>query len=834
MNNIINVEESFDKIFEFVSNILSTIKIDTTDLQHLSSILQLFYSLANYNDYKPAELFIPIFNELPNILRLSQFDTSIFNVFCTNVRFTHAIFESSYEAYFELFIEILSNPDFSSLKNASSIALGYLITTLPLYFLKSATDIFDILAQTMDQNEISYEIADLSNEYGENAFFAEHVYDYLKNNAPDPNAYIAFGSAFLGMKSHFIDSNLSEELLSLFEPGFTSQDSFTRFVSFNSFKIIISNIVDNDEWCQCSQSILEVAFNVITNEDNEESLLKEIQLLSELLKKFSLNYSEIIEDIISLLDQLTEICTPIEYQNELFQCYKYIASSYKEQFLPFSQNFGSKMMYYIDNPLEDEDLFFNCIDILSDFNESFPEDFFNGLLQSSIQFLTSVVCNENGNVNEEYSLSDDYLLRIINFFLSCLQKNIIDDSFELIETIIKISFNTASKGIVSELVDRNSDLGFVTKCHILICSQGYLLIGKEQFILIQNSIKILVLIFKSNEQLLQQYNEHIIKLTNILLKESSFTCNPILHDIYELIKFDFMFNSDEDDLLNALYLSLSITLNKSNLGYDKYDYGHYSECLIDLVKIIGNRFGDDLSEHTIPFIQELLNILNYVFNNLDRFSEICRLKSEAFQNEKYYHNHEKAKIDIALAYREFFKSFPLIATLIFSKIASFIIEHDNNKIRSIVFSDFIYFCPQEDDSAFISTLQYFYGKLGDIDILFDSLYALAIIFVPQRFSEELMSSFVIGLSSNLANARNDIKNIILFFLLQVFQNYLSFFDIYDQFWELFDDDICSLPYYCYFYLDQSLTFLVENFQNQIPDEKESTLQSAIQKIKEKL
>ena len=41
LNNIINVEESFDKIFEFVSNTLSTIKIDTTDLQHLSSMFHL-------------------------------------------------------------------------------------------------------------------------------------------------------------------------------------------------------------------------------------------------------------------------------------------------------------------------------------------------------------------------------------------------------------------------------------------------------------------------------------------------------------------------------------------------------------------------------------------------------------------------------------------------------------------------------------------------------------------------------------------------------------------------------------------------------------------------
>ena len=117
---------------------------------------------------------------------------------------------------------------------------------------------------------------------------------------------------------------------------------------------------------------------------------------------------------------------------------------------------------------------------------------------------------------------------------------------------------------------------------------------------------------------------------------------------------------------------------------------------------------------------------------------------------------------------------------IFSRITCIIIEHDNSKVKSIVFSDFIHFCPQEDDNVFVFTLQYFYNKIGNAQILFDSIYALAIILVPEKFSEEQMKSFLISLSSNLDNSRSDIKNIILFFYLQAFQNYSSFFDFYDH------------------------------------------------------
>lgn len=241
--------------------------------------------------------------------------------------------------------------------------------------------------------------------------------------------------------------------------------------------------------------------------------------------------------------------------------------------------------------------------------------------------------------------------------------------------------------------------------------------------MIQNSIKILVLIFKSNEQLLQKYDEDIIKLTNILLREPAFTFNTILNDIYDLMKFDFMFNSNEEDLKEILVLSLRSTINSENSEYEKYDYGNYSECLLDLVKIIGKRFSDDPSEQMIIFIQQFLNILNFVYSYLDAFSKMCKLKSMFIQDKIYYLNHEKAKIDIALAYREFFKSFPIIASLNFSQIKS-IIDDDDNIIKSIVFSDFIHFCPQEDDSIFISTFQYFNNKLDDDEIFFDSIFML--------------------------------------------------------------------------------------------------------------
>lgn len=123
-------------------------------------------------------------------------------------------------------------------------------------------------------------------------------------------------------------------------------------------------------------------------------------------------------------------------------------------------------------------------------------------------------------------------------------------------------------------------------------------------------------------------------------------------------------------------------------------------------------------------------------------------------------------------------------------------------------------------------------KSENHEFLFASIYAFAIILNPQFFSEQQMNDFLEVFVSFITDIQDDCKNIIVFFFLQVIQNYSSFFNFFEIFLKLFDESISSLPNYCTEYLANSLEFLIRNFSNTVPQDKSNIIQNLINEIKE--
>ena len=259
-----------------------------------------------------------------------------------------------------------------------------------------------------------------------------------------------------------------------------------------------------------------------------------------------MNFSNVIENVVLVLNNLIDVCTPTDYQIELFQCYQNMTSAYQNIFLTFSEHLGKKLHFYFTNIHElDKNIFFSCIEILPELNNCLPIEFFNGLLQQSYQFLFCDIFDENGNENQKIQLSDSLRLRIINFFLSCIEK--VDVSHKFIEVIIKIAFRFASKEI-GKKKKLSYDIRSYENCMIFTKINCFIIIDVEEFTLIKNSIKTLNSIFNKNKELLPLYSEQIYDLTVSLLETSYFKDDPILNDIFEFAKFSFIVIYDGDIL----------------------------------------------------------------------------------------------------------------------------------------------------------------------------------------------------------------------------------------------------------------------------------------------
>lgn len=834
-NMRINIDPYFETLLDYVKNTLFT--IEKSDVEFISSVLRLFYSLARYRDYKPPEIFISIFNELPKLFHLLQDNNQIINDFGTDVVFSEEIFESSSQQYFELFIKMIIESNNSNTKALSAYNLIELIYSFRVAFASQANFIFNAFSSSLasTQDEVLIEtfqnsLFNLSNIYGSNKEFALLVFQYLKDNAPNWYSYAVFGASFQGMKKFFVDSNLSIEILTYFTPAFNSQDNFIRLNAFENFRYIIKDINNNDEWSSCAQNLIIILLNVIPVENNPHVLLKEIKLLKVLLKKFSLNFSNVIENVVLVLNNLIDVCTPTDFQIELFQCYQNMASAYQNNFLPFSEHLGKKLHFYFTNIHElDENIFFSCIEILPELNNCLPIEFFNGLLQQSYQFLFGDIFDENGNENEKIQLSDSLRLRIINFFLSCIEK--VDVSHQFIEVIIKIAFRFAAKEIEKEEVNKDSDIRSYENCMIFTKIDCFIIIDVDEFTLIKNSIKTLTLIFNKNKELLLPYSEQICDLTVSLLETSYFKDDPILNDIFEFAKFSFIVISDGDILSKTLEDCLSASVDLESRNIESNDTRKFTANLIHYARIIGNRFKDDFIE-IINLINSFFDISMRLFAYEDEISEINVKKASTVQSSLlHYQNHEESKINIALAFRELFIYFPSISSLFFPSIKNVISQREENStIRTIVFSDFIRHCPQQDTSFYNMLLQHFCEGIQNQDkkIQYDSIYGLAIILTSKFISSESVDSLFNNLLDRATEVSNEMKNMIVFFILQIVQNYSSFFGAFDRFLELFDEDVYLLPKYCIDYLVKSVEFLAINFSTSIPEHKLTVLHKIIQ------
>ena len=145
-------------------------------------------------------------------------------------------------------------------------------------------------------------------------------------------------------------------------------------------------------------------------------------------------------------------------------------------------------------------------------------------------------------------------------------------------------------------------------------------------------------------------------------------------------------------------------------------------------------------------------------------------------------------------------------------------REDNSTIMSIIYSDFVRYCPQKNQTLFKSLFVLFSEGIQNQNqkVQYDSIYGLAIILTPERFNAELMNALIDNLLNNLVGEiQIDMKNMIVFFMLQMIHNYSTFFGASDRFWEMFDENSCLLPKYCIEFFAQSLNFLVTNFANLI-------------------
>ncbi|KAK8897325.1 hypothetical protein M9Y10_015267 [Tritrichomonas musculus] len=438
-------------------------------------------------------------------------------------------------------------------------------------------------------------------------------------------------------------------------------------------------------------------------------------------------------------------------------------SAYQNNFLTFSEHLGKKLHFYFTNIHElDKNIFFSCIEILPELNNCLPIEFFNGLLQQSYQFLFGDIFDENGNENEKIQLSDSLRLRIINFFLSCIEK--VDVSPKFIEVIIKIAFRLAAKEIEKKI---SYDIRSYENCMIFTKINCFIIIDVEELTLIKNSIKTLNLIFNKNKELLPLYSEQIYDLTVSLLETSYFKDDPILNDIFEFAKFSFIAISDGDILSKILEECLSASVDIESRNIESNGTRKFTANLIHYVRIIGNRFRDDFIE-IINVIYSFFDISMRLFAYENEISEVNVKKASTVQSSLLHHqNHEESKINIALAFRELFIYFPSISSLFSPTIKNVISQRDENStIRTIVFSDFIRHCPQQDTSFYNMLLQYFCEVIQNQDkkIQYDSIYGLAIILTLKFISPESVDSLFNNLLDRVTEVPNEMRNMIVFFI----------------------------------------------------------------------
>lgn len=835
--HLVDHEQYIDAYLSYIFNLLTN--PPETIPKQITSILRFFYSITSTIIYiQNLAKLIPIANLIPNFITISHDNPTIINDFYYFASTHMQLFIESYQALFQTMTDMISSEDFSSgIKNTAILIIIKLVPHYLANFQPHANDIFDFFASQLPQEEIQdfcvLFLSQFSKLYGSNPDYAIHVYTFFQNNVPDPFSYVAIGTSYEGIKEHFSHCEFSKEILELFSQGFTSQEDFTRLKSFQYFVPLIDIFYQYDDDINPSET-MEALLSIISTENNADVLFEEIKMLSGLLSHYALIFGQEIDYIVKLLDQLIDICTQSEYIITILFCYKSVAKAYKEKFLPNSQQCVLKMSQYISNPQDEtEDIFFYCMEIMPSFKLSIPQEAFEELMSNLFEFLFSIVYDEDGNENEEYSLSSSGQCSILKFFLSCLFNETLNDSPEIIEKIIPIAFKVASTEIKFETVSTDSDISMYDKCMIITVSQEnkFIIVGEDEIIKIQNTLIILYQIFSLNDQVIVPFVDNLIEITIKLLNQKFF--RDILNNIYSLETLFVPFIDNKQ----ILTLLMCHAKNSLNPDCDMYNFNCFAKLFTIFIKTAGEKYKSD------EFLIQCL--LKFSFHFLEIIfveSEKDEQKAVATKNIIYMGNEsDRIQVNYALSLRELFRYFPIYSSSFFPNIYDLVNNFQKKKetkktLASIIFSDFIRFCPQENPELFTAIVEFFkQGIESDfIGIKLDAIFGLSSIISPKYINPDEMKVFVeMFINCNQGDNNDEIKSMIAFALLQIFQNYAADFDVsvfFTQFLSCFQTEVYQIPKYCREYYAQSLIFFVSNFKDSIPEDQIEKFQMVFQKL----
>lgn len=841
-DNLIDARPYFEYLVGYIQNYLATPNESSSDI--IVSNLRLFYSLAKLIDqYLDLDHQIAIFsnavNYIPNCMCKSQNDPRIINDFFIFYKSHQNLFSGSYQKYYEVLMSIISNPDFCYATRSSSIyTLCSIISRYSEGFKSEVIGLFNAFSKLLYNDETfedaSEFLQNLSEIYGGDPQYAQYLYQFFQSNLADPYAFVSFGISFKGIKDHFANSGISKILLDNFSQGFTSKEDSARYLFFYSFDHLVS-IFHQSEANFSSEEAINAILKAIVAENNDEILTLQVKILSQLLKFYSSQFSNLIPEIINLLDNLISRPNKQQVIVYILKCYKYLALSYKENLLPFSELIACYFIQILDNPQQSKDLFFYFMEELPYFKFSFPQEIYNNLISNLSTFLFKSF-DDNGNEigSEELSLLDNGTPSLISFFLNSLKNESIINSPDFLQKIINISLNVFSNENRIEIInDSDIDLSECCKMKPIANENKVFVIGNEQIFLFQNALSVLYLIFKQNTELLIANLPPLYELITDLLQ--SLLSTYFFSSIFDLEIIMLPFIQDEIKLSDLAEYTLQLD---SIYEFNLLDLVKLSELISAFIKIVLEKPNVSiLIISTISsFILHLLVFLDHKNDELMKTAQI--INNITYDNNIYF----PTKINFALVLREIFRYYPQISNEYFKEYTFNIVygmqerSEPNKIIASIIFSDFSHFCSQINSNysdTFI-TLFKSYLQSQDQQIRFSAIYGLSIIMNPNNTDTQTIEHFFNNLIRNTQNDHNDEnRSMVIFAFLQLFQNYSATYDTAHYllpFWELFIAANFQMPVYCIEYFSQSLFAFLSKNDNQVPTEKLSAIKILIQKL----
>lgn len=186
---------------------------------------------------------------------------------------------------------MISDTNNSSVSDTINLTLDKFISSFYIDLSPHAISFFLFYAENLNREELQdnlmYSISNLSKLHGNNEEFAKNIFEYLKNKYPDPASYIAFSSAFNGIKSFFLNSEtLLNEILAIFSRCFCMNIESSKLSALQSFKRFIS-CIPNDYSTEFTEKCFLILVNNIKADEigNIDMLLLEFESFKEIDKK---------------------------------------------------------------------------------------------------------------------------------------------------------------------------------------------------------------------------------------------------------------------------------------------------------------------------------------------------------------------------------------------------------------------------------------------------------------------------------------------------------------------------------------------------------------------